>query len=271
MIIASEEALQKSASSGFKYMRKVLQKNGLLDTIDHAEQGWYNHPNKTELEEGMMFQLIKGANIPDTAGLKEEYQINDNVLYANVSAENIQKVFEKFLGKMQEDEPLFLFIETPCSENDEQKLNNSPQGKEHSIEKFHRDVFYLDGYCREQMLMILQSGAGDLLINDGLVCFGFGSMASHIELGKYKYNVLTGYLNGNDADWLTAIFDDLGITCVSEIITAWQLISKDNPGESRRYEYKGKDIFTLIDQLKELGLYKAETRDEDTGEVVWRA
>ena len=45
-------------------------------------------------------------------------------------------------------------------------------------------------------------------------------------------------------------------------VTAWQLISKENPGFSQRYESEGKDIVYLIDQLKNHGLYKAETRED---------
>ena len=218
-----------------------------------------------------MFQLIKGAHIPDISGLKEEYRIDGDTLQANVSAENINKVFESFLGSMREDEPLFMFVEAPCSDDDERKFNNIEPGQENVISAFHRDVYYLDGYDRECMLTLLQSAVGELLINDGLVYFGFGSLDSHIELGKYKYNVLTGYLNGHDPERLAVIFDNLGIHRVSDIVTAWQLISKDNPGESKIYEFDGKDIFTLVEQMQELGLYKAETRDEDTGEIVWQA
>lgn len=210
-----------------------------------------------------MFQLIKGASIPDISGLREEYQIDNNILYANVSAENIPIVFESFLSKMQEDEPLFLFIDVPCNVDDELRLNPQQPGQEHAIKKYHRDVFYLDGLNRESMLMLLHSGVGELLINDGLAFFGFGSLDSHVELGKYKYNVLTGYLHGEDSSFLTDIFEAISIPRVNEIVSAWQLFSDENPGESRKYEFDGKDVYVLLDQMKELGLYKSETREED--------
>ena len=73
---------------------------------------------------------------------------------------------------------------------------------------------------------------------------------------------MTGYLNGQRADGFTDIFDDLRIPRVARITTAWQLFSADNTGESRKYEFDGKDIHILIDHMKELGLYKAETREE---------
>ncbi len=39
-------------------------------------------------------------------------------------------------------------------------------------------------------------------------------------------------------------------------------ISKNNPGESFRYEFNGKDVYDLVEEMKELGLYKAETQSE---------
>lgn len=210
-----------------------------------------------------MFQLIKGASIKDISGLREEYHVVDNMLCANVSAENILKVLDAFLNKMEEDEPLFLFIEAPCNEEDELKLNSPQSDSENAAIVFHKDVYYLDGYYREDMRILLHSGAGEVLINDGGVCFGFGSLNSNTELGKYKYNVLKGFVHGQDTDFLTDIFDELSIPRVSEIVTAWSLFSEDNFGESRRYEFEGKDIYTLIEQMEELGLYKAETREEN--------
>ena len=208
------------------------------------------------------FQLIKGASISDYSELREAYQIHGNRLDSNISAENIPRIFEAFLDQMREDEPLYLFIEAPCREDDEWKLNSPQSVIKHSIEKFHRDVYYLDGYNREAMLMFLHSGVGELLINDGFVYFGFGSLDSHIELGKYKYNVLTGYLHGQAEHCLSDVFDKLCIPRVSKLITAWQFFSDDNPGICRKYEFEGKDIYALIDQMKELGMYKAETREE---------
>lgn len=208
------------------------------------------------------FQLIEGASISNFSELREAYQVSEGRLDSNVSAENIPRVFEAFLGQMKEDEPLYLFIEVPCREDDELKLNPPLSTSNHTIEKYHRDVYYLDGYDRETMLMFLDSGVGEILINDGFVYFGFGSLDSHIELGEYQYNMLTGYLNGQPEQCLSDLFDKLGIPRVSKLITAWQLFSDDNPGISRKYEFEGKDIYTLIEQMKELGLYKAETREE---------
>ncbi len=44
-----------------------------------------------------MFNLIKGAKINGNIALKEEYEINGNRIYANISVENICKVMEQFV------------------------------------------------------------------------------------------------------------------------------------------------------------------------------
>ncbi len=204
-----------------------------------------------------MFQLIKGAHIADISGLEEGYQLCDNgKLTANVSAEKIIKVFESFISKMDEDEALFLYIEAPCSEDEEKELNSN------DISKLHRNVYYLDGINRESALDLLHSGVGELLINDGLALFGIGSLITNIEIGKCKYNMLIGFLQEADEKCFTDIFKENDIPRLATIKTAWDLISEKNPGECSSYEFGGKDIYVLIEQLQELGLYKAETREE---------
>ena len=95
-----------------------------------------------------MFQFIKGASIEDISQLKEGYRVRGNVLNANVSAEKIPALFEAFLNSMRDEELLFMFIEAPCSLEDELKYNNLGPDDEPSITSYHLDLFYLDGLLR---------------------------------------------------------------------------------------------------------------------------
>ena len=217
-----------------------------------------------------MFQFIKGASIEDISQLKEGYRVRGNVLNANVSAEKIPSLFEAFLNSMRDEELLFMFIEAPCSLEDELKYNNLGPDDEPSIKSYHLDLFYLDGLLREHMLKLLKSEVGILLINDGRVSFGFGSLETHVELGKYKYNTFTGYSIDHDISCVSDAFDETGIPRVTDYVSACDLLSYDNPGRSSAFEFNGKDIFSLLEDLKELGIYKAETREEYTGKVVWK-
>ena len=218
-----------------------------------------------------MFELIKGAFIEDISGIQEGYLVNGNVITASVSAGNIPALFEAFLNSMREDESLFMFIEAPCNEEDERKYNNLRPEDPTVINEYHRDVYYLDCYRREDMMNLLKSGAGDVLINDGLVCFGFGSLETHVEIGKYRYNSFTGYSVDQDISCISKVFDMTGIPRVSQLVTGWDVISRENPGRSSHYKFNGKDIHVLLEDLKHLGLHKYETRGENSGEVVWKA
>lgn len=74
--------------------------------------------------------------------------------------------------------------------------------------------------------------------------------------------MLIGFLQEADEKCFTDIFKENDIPRLATIKTAWDLISEKNPGECSSYEFGGKDIYVLIEQLQELGLYKAETREE---------
>lgn len=65
-----------------------------------------------------MLKMIKGARVTADTELSEEYEIFDNMISANVDAERISEVIEKFLEKNC-NESLFLFIEVPASLDDE--------------------------------------------------------------------------------------------------------------------------------------------------------
>ncbi len=62
---------------------------------------------------------------------------------------------------------------------------------------------------------------------------------------------------------LTELFDECNIPRVKEIVSAWNLLSDENPGVRRHYEFEGKDVYVLLEQMEELGLYKVETREEE--------
>ena len=74
-----------------------------------------------------MFNLIKGAKINENIALKEEYEINGNWIYANISAENIRKVIAKFV-EIENGNRFCLFIETPANIADENIFGMKEEG-----------------------------------------------------------------------------------------------------------------------------------------------
>ena len=57
-------------------------------------------------------------------------------------------------------------------------------------------------------------------------------------------------------------FEAHEIEKTDHLITAWDTFTTETPGQSRRYDYNGKNVFDLPEELKEWGIYLAETRAE---------
>ena len=76
----------------------------------------------------------------------------------------------------------------------------------------------------------------------------------------YKYNVVTIYSqqlsNYND------FFEAHGIEKVESLITAWDTFSDATPGQAERCDCKGKSVYNLPEELKDWGMYLADTRAE---------
>lgn len=204
-----------------------------------------------------MFNLIKGAKINENIALKEEYEINGNRIYANISVENIRKVMEQFV-KIEKGNKFCLFIEIPANIADENIIGMNEEGF-YQLESKHMDVYYLNNITDEYILYLLDK-FGDILINDGPSHFGVLSQSGR-EIGKYKYNVIKAYTR-DDLLPLINVFNSLDIPETDNLITAWNYFSQDNPGESERYEKDGKSIYDVVEILKEVGMYKYEQYEE---------
>ena len=89
-----------------------------------------------------MFNLIKGAKINENIALKEEYEINGNWIYANISAENIRRIINQFI-EIENTELFCLFIEIPANMTDENVIRKTEDGY-CVTEKMHKDIYYLD-------------------------------------------------------------------------------------------------------------------------------
>lgn len=204
-----------------------------------------------------MFNLIKGAKINENIALKEEYEINGNWIYANISAENIRKVMEKFV-EIEKGNRFCLFIETSANIADENVIGMNDEGF-YQLESKHMDVYYLDNITDEYVIYLLDE-FGDILINDGLSYFGILSQSGR-EIGKYKYNVIKAYTR-DDLLPLIKVFNSFDVPETDNLVTAWDYFSQDNLGESELYKKDGKTIYDVVETLKEVGMYKYEQCEE---------
>ena len=49
---------------------------------------------------------------------------------------------------------------------------------------------------------------------------------------------------------------------VESLITAWDTFSDETPGQAERCDYEGKSVYDLPEELKDWGMYLADTRAE---------
>lgn len=79
-------------------------------------------------------------------------------------------------------------------------------------------------------------------------------------LYSYKYNVVTIY--SQQLSNYNEFFEAHGIEKVESLITAWDTFSDETPGQAERCDYKGKSVYDLPEELKDWGMYLADTRAE---------
>ena len=199
-----------------------------------------------------MFKFKTGCEVPFGERIKEGFEMLDGKIRANVSAEKVSKMMTDFID--MHDEPLFMILEVPTNEHEESKCENG------RIEKFHRDVYYLDGCSQDRAKAILDE-FGELLINDGLCTFGFGGHYSNDEIIFGKYNVMTVF--AKDTETNKAVFEKNEVERAEVLVTAWETFSSEHCGISHKNTINGEDVYTIIDKLKEKGLYFAERREEN--------
>ncbi|MBQ9415089.1 MAG: hypothetical protein IJU16_08205 [Clostridia bacterium] len=198
-----------------------------------------------------MLKLRKGSVVPFPERLFEGFEVDGNTIIANVSADKIRALMERFIDDHRE--PLFFILELPCHRDDETEI------KPGLVEALHRDVYYLDDCTGAEAREILRR-FGDVLINDGLCTFGFGGHRSNDELVFGKYNETVAF--SRKIERMAEMFEEHRIPWTAELVTARRTFSANHPGRSDRIETDGQTVFDIPALLEEQGLYKAERREE---------
>lgn len=198
-----------------------------------------------------MLNMKKGCTVPFPEKLKEEYQVGENRLTANVGADKLKEVLEHFLSMYEE--PVFFILELPTNANDEER------GAGGEINELHKDVYYIDGLSAKDALLLLKR-EGELLIHDGISQFGFGGHETGDEIMVCSYNVVIIF-SGNTGKY-KGFFEAHGINETKELITAWDTFSRENPGSCSVFAEEGRDIYSIPELYKDKGMYLAERRAE---------
>ncbi|MBR4622090.1 MAG: hypothetical protein IKO44_00990 [Ruminococcus sp.] len=197
----------------------------------------------------MAFRLIQGVEVADLGGIETAFSQHDGCLDSTVSAELIAPLLKECLELLEE--PHFFYLELPCTEEKEKELRRSKS------DPLHFDVYYLDNCTREVSLAILDR-YGELLVNDGVCCFGFGSHKTGEEIGVLLYQRVL--IHGGDR--FKAAFERVGIKETEDLRLMWDNFTPETPGACMSVEIEGEKVYDLPELLKDAGMYFAETREE---------
>ncbi len=199
-----------------------------------------------------MLKLTKGHIVSKLELLEEGYMISSDVtIVANVDVDKIKDVLQHFI--VMHEEKMFFILELPVTRDREEEISPGV------VRDTHKDIYYIDGCSQDECLILLER-YGELLINDGVSSFGFGGHETQNEIMVGHYNVLTIYSrNLNDFEGFYEMHE---IEKKDDIVTAWDTITKDTPGQSFSYEVEGKTVYDIPDLLNDWNIYLAETRVE---------
>ncbi len=204
--------------------------------------------------EKKQFQLVNGVYIKNLDGIYESYMIEDKgefyLFTINVSAENFQLFLKRVCAEI--NTPGFLVLEVPTNRQEEQKLRNKES------DPFHSDVYYLDGGSNADFDNLLNS-YGELLINDGVSNFGFGSHNGYDEIFVQEYKIINIFTN--EPNKYEAILEALNIEKQNQIKTIWDNICPESPGQISTINIKNENIYDVIENLKNVGMYFHDRRE----------
>ena len=194
------------------------------------------------------FRLIAGIEIPDISAASEGFIAADSGLVCSVSAENLEplaifavKTFKK---------PLFFFLELPCTEDEERVLGGG----------MHKNVYYLDN-CTEAVCLAIIKRYRELIFADGLCEYGFGT-ADGEEIYFRRYQNVS--ILANDKAPFVGKLTKMGIKNkdAADVNFLGDIISPQNPGTLTAVEVDGEDIYTMLANLKQAGMYFSHTADD---------
>lgn len=198
-----------------------------------------------------MLNMKQGCKIKNPEELFEQYEKIENGYVPNINVEKIHDVLKEFISKQKS--LVFFFLEVPSNLNDENEIKQGVPAE------MHKDIYYIDSLNREKAFDFLDL-VGELLANDGLASFGFGSQSNNDEISVGKYNVVTIYsIEDNSYDDL---FEKFKIPQTKKLVTAWDFFTMELPGISEKIDFNGKDVYSIIDDFKGWGLYFAERKKE---------
>lgn len=179
------------------------------------------------------FVLCQGVSLADTGDVVSAFTVKGENIEGVLSAPLVIPAAKAFIKAVKE--PVFFFIELP-HENSESY-----------------DTYYLDN-CTKKVAGAIIDCYGEVLANDGVSRFGFGSNATEEEIYFRDYQEFSAYVKSPQT--LTKSLEQLGAQKKEKFKTLWDMMNDENPGCLTVVELDGETVFDIPDALKEAGMYK---------------
>lgn len=180
------------------------------------------------------FSFIQGLVLSDINGVGEFFESIPGGYAVYPSADKMKTLAERFIDKISE--PMFFFLELP---------------KEDEALKY--DVYYLE--CTKPVAKAVLKRYGELLINDGVSRFGFGSHKNDEEI--YFSSLQTVYIYTERGSDFKEILRTLGISSDKKLSAADKFDPESD--DIILVELNGETVFDMAENLKSAGLYFGST------------
>lgn len=198
----------------------------------------------------MAFELVQGIHVDNVGDVHSVYSVDENGIMAAFGADVFEEAVTELVAELSE--PVFFFLENPCSPEEEKQL------RKNSNDPYHYNVYYLDN-CTLPVAKAIMERYGELLVNDGVSRFGFGSHESGEEIFCRDYQTVSVY---GDSKKYKKVLDKLDVPCEKEIMTLWDVLSGDNSGTCSTVEINGETVHDIVVNLEPEGMYLADTVEE---------
>jgi hypothetical protein len=201
------------------------------------------------------FEFAKGVSVSAPEKISEGFccSVNEKgytVITINVSRKKIGPTFLRLASLVKS--PSYFIYEVPTNE----KVENSLGSKEPEI--YHKDVYYLDGKDIAACKTIFRKYE-QYFVDDGMVCFGFGYHKGTDEVFVGRYKVFEVY--AQEPNKYIQELSEMGFKQSPKLTTVWDTFTPKTPGKCERLTLQGKTIYNVAEELKEIGFYYAERRE----------
>lgn len=194
----------------------------------------------------MEYFLPDGISIDNVSRLKNAYEKTENGFTFQAGANILADILTDLCALIPE--PVFFFLELPCSDEEEKEFDGGA----------HYKLYYLDN-CTAPVIRALIKEYGSLLVNDGICRFGFGGNKCGDEIYVKLYKITDVFFSDKKRQARALeIMEKYQLEEQKPLITAWDIISEDDPGVCVQTEEDGISLFDLPEMLSKAGMYFAE-------------